>query len=245
MPVARADNQGWKQKDHASGYPCFDDKHNLDLLRCELCWHGPTCKRYRKGICGYAHAFKDLQPPNETTTLYNNVWRNGVSRWYGQDVTPFGIRMFSWYYGMTAKADIPVWAHGLKWYISDEADAQLDPWPTNFDLLTDFANVTRARRGCQKPFVWAKDLEQRLFWRMMQRTCDGIDQTTKVSIAEGVRDQRVVYSSNKHPPEERRRMSLDGIDQAATVGLSEGMRGPAYSLFSGEASARKEAADLL
>ena len=59
-----------------SGYPRFDEKHNPDLLRCELCFHGPTCKRYRKGICGYAHAFKDLQPPNETTILYNKVWRN-------------------------------------------------------------------------------------------------------------------------------------------------------------------------
>ena len=163
MPVTRAHNQGWKQKDCNAEYPRFDEKHNPDLLRCELCLHGPTCKRYRQGICGYAHAFRDLQPPNETRILYNKVWRNGVSRWYGQDVTPFGIRMFLWYYGMAAEAEIPVWAHGLKWYISDEADAQPDPWPTDFDLLTDFANVTRARRGCQKPFVWAKDLEQRLF----------------------------------------------------------------------------------
>ena len=225
MPVTRAQNQGWKQKDHNAEYPRFYETHNPDLLRCELCLHGPTCKRYREGICGYAHAFKDLQPPNETRILYNKVWRNGVSRWYGQDVTPFGIRMFSWYYGMTAKADIPVWAHGLQWYISDDADAQPDAWPTDFGILMDFCNVTRARRGCEKPFVWAKDLENRFYQRWKKRPTPLYPfRHNHLLLTECMRDRRIVRSPSRPPPARIRQQSVDGIDQPTKGCIVEGMK---------------------
>ena len=133
--------------------------------------------------------------------------------------------MFLWYYGMTAKADIPVWAHGLQWYISDDADAQLDSWPTDFGILMDFANVTRARRGCGKPFVWAKDLENRLYQRWKKRPTPPFPFLhNDLPLPECMRDRRIVRSPSRPPPAKIRQESVDGIDQPTKVCIVEGKK---------------------
>ena len=130
--------------------------------------------------------------------------------------------MFSWYYGMTAKADIPVWAHGLQWYISDDADPPPDSWPTDFGILMDFANVTRARRGCEKPFVWAKDLEIRLLQRWKQRLPPPLPfRNNRLLFPDCLRDLRIVRSPSRPPPAKIRQQSVDGIDPT----LPDCMRG--------------------
>ena len=132
--------------------------------------------------------------------------------------------MFSWYYGMTAEADIPVWAHGLQWYISDDADAQPDSWPTDFGILMDFANVTRARLGCEKPFVWAKDLENRFFQRWKQRPPAPFPFRYKhLPLPECMRDRRMVHSPTRPPPAKMRKLPVDGIDQPTKLSIVGGM----------------------
>ena len=141
---------------------------NPDLFRCELCCHGPRCQRYRQGTCGYAHALDDLRPPNETRKPYTRLWRNGVHRWYGQAVTPPAAQLFLWYFERTDKRDIPLWAHGLHWYLSSERNGVRDPYPDDFGIWHDVSALLANRCIPERPFAWADDVWLRVYERHMQ-----------------------------------------------------------------------------
>ena len=51
--------------------------------RCVLCWYDRRCKRE---TCRYAHSLDELLPPDERVVELPRVWKDGVYRWYGQEV---------------------------------------------------------------------------------------------------------------------------------------------------------------
>ena len=179
-------------------------KHqNPDLFRCELCRHGPRCKQYRQGICGYAHALDELLPPNETRKPYTRLWRNGVHRWYGQAVTPFGARLFAWYFEMTDKRDIPLWAHGLHWYLSSERNDVRDLYPNDFGIWQDVSALLANRCIAERPFAWAEDLWLRVYERHMQSLPKHLP---LAPVAE--RDRRRPRTPEGIPPHKRARKGI-------------------------------------
>ena len=150
-------------------------KCNGDLFRCELCRHGPDCKRSMQGTCGYAHKLNELLPPREVELPYDNVWRDGVHRWYGQELPQKSIDLILWYLRNESVCDIPTWTHGLKWYMETYSptakgmDMQHDPFPADFGIEQDLKYVLRVRKGGQRPFKWMPELWRRISRRRGQK----------------------------------------------------------------------------
>ena len=89
------------------------------------------------GRCEFAHALGELRLPYEAARTYDGCWFNGVHRWYGQRMPPSVVEQIQWYYHREAWADIPVWAHGLMWYVSGRFDGQ-EQFPADFGIERDF-----------------------------------------------------------------------------------------------------------
>ena len=105
-----------------------------------------------EGLCWFAHALKELQPPSENQRQYDDVWRDGVHRWYGQHMPKEVIDRISEYYVKTNVCDTPMWAHALRWYDQRADDREYDMMPADFGLEQDF-EVVRIRRGGRRPFA--------------------------------------------------------------------------------------------
>ena len=112
-------------------------------------------------MCGYAHKLKELMPPMEGERTYEGVWKDGVHRWYGQDMPAWSIAMVRKYYINERRCDIPVWAHGLRWYVSESQDIDRS-LPVDFGIEQDW-EVVRMRRTSQvRPFYWAPAFWERI-----------------------------------------------------------------------------------
>ena len=69
-----------------------------------------------RGTCGYAHALDELLPPREYETLYPLCWRDGVDRWYGQQMPAYQLRRIKEVYDATMPCMRPAWSKGLATY---------------------------------------------------------------------------------------------------------------------------------
>ena len=150
-------------------------KCNGDLYRCELCKHGPMCKWLARGTCGYAHKLKELVAPKETERTYDKVWGDGVHRWYGQTLPRKAVELFHKYFVIECPNDIPMWSHGLKWYlmtytaVGNDMLMEHDAFPTDFGIEQDFLYVLRNRKGGKRPFQYMPELWKRIEWRRVHK----------------------------------------------------------------------------
>ena len=172
---------------------------NPDLYRCQLCRHGRHCRMGDRGVCGFAHALRELLPPDESRRVYDGVWSDGVHRWYGQAVDWEGVLLFEQYYYSERLCDIPVWAHGLRWYLG--SDSEFDQHlPSDFGLRHDWAVVCMHRKGRRRPFDWAEDL-----WELVETrtsvSCTGIPQGRRAPDATAVSHSRKqIYNCHRRLP---------------------------------------------
>ena len=125
-----------------------------ELWRTKLCRHGPDCGR---AGCVFAHALSELCPPNEMDRCYTRVWRGGVDRWYGQNMTDDQLRIIQYYYEQTVDREIPQWVHGLIHYYSGQENASCGTMQWDYGLSNDQALLCRHRRG-PLPFAVPEDL---------------------------------------------------------------------------------------
>ena len=138
-------------------------KGNPDFWHCMLCKHGPTCRRHQEHTCEFAHSLNELRPPYERYRKYNGVWKDGVDKWFGQEMAQYDVNRVKWYYNITPTNTIPVWAHGMKWYHNPHADqAQFDRFLADFGIWEAWLEVRANRKSGRKPFQWAENLWPRI-----------------------------------------------------------------------------------
>ena len=136
---------------------------NYDLWHCMLCKHGPMCRRHKEHTCEFAHSLSELRPPYERYRKYNGVWKDGVDKWFGQEMAQYDVNRVKWYYDNTPTNAIPMWAHGMKWYHNPHADqAQFDRFPADFGIWEAWLEVRANRKSGRRPFEWAENLWPRI-----------------------------------------------------------------------------------
>lgn len=109
----------------------------------------------RRGDCRFAHRLSDLLPPRECRQEYVGVWRDGVDRWYGQDMSVVQLERIKKYYKETHPRDKPVWAYALKWFYAQEQLGMYPMFEWDFGIWQDALSLQRGRIQDRLPFVWA------------------------------------------------------------------------------------------
>ena len=126
---------------------------NPHLVRCQLCDHGPDCSMLKKGTCGFAHSLAEVLPPNEKTTTYCGVWRDGVDRFYAQQMSERQIaRVDRYWRKFSATFERPVWCYGMLWWFQDRPLREHPELGWDFGIWQDVDTMTRARKPEVVPF---------------------------------------------------------------------------------------------
>ena len=115
--------------------------NNPHLWRIMLCVHGAKCRRHARGVCGFAHGLDELLPPREYDTLYTNCWRDGVDRWYFQQMSAEQLKRIQEVYKVTMPHMRPPWSKGLATYYGG---LPLDSFPDcgwDFGIWQDLLRV--------------------------------------------------------------------------------------------------------
>ena len=121
----------------------------------------------KAGVCGYAHALADLLPPRERSREYSGMWRDGVDRWYGQQVEEQQLRRIMWYYERTAVWDRPVWCVALVWFYYRGDLLQYPHLGWDFGILQDARSMQRLRIRQVCPFTWARRSDGSRVWCLL------------------------------------------------------------------------------
>ncbi len=137
-------------------------KDNPDAWRVALCRHGLECKYLQAQQCSFAHSLRELRPPFEDHILYDQVWRDGVDRWYGQDLTTEQLNRIKWYWQHTPPHQRPAWAWGLYWFQSNEELGFEPKLGEDFGLGADVSLMLSLRSGGQRPFRWMPGFWERI-----------------------------------------------------------------------------------
>jgi len=89
--------------------------------------------------------------------LYDDAWKDGVDRWYGQIMQPEQMNHFSYYYEKTQFFDVPDWARGLHyvWKGPHVLSDRYHMW--DYGLTMD-VELLRRSRGGRLPFEFMPNL---------------------------------------------------------------------------------------
>ena len=164
--------------------------------RCQLCWPGLRCNR---SLCRYAHSLDELLPPNEQTVDLPAVWRDGVHRWYGQQVEAEALESIEAWYWRTPPRERPVWATGCLWfYFRLPSFVCIADLPYDFGVFQDLLVVKMNRASKGWPFQWAPGFcarieERRVGVNSMNLSC--------VPMTPPVDDRGIVHTPPSSDPE--------------------------------------------
>ena len=120
------------------------------------------------GLCGYAHALADLLPPRERSREYSGMWRDGVDRWYGQQVEEQQLRRIMWYYERTAVWYKPIWCVALVCFYYRGDLLQYPHFGWDFGILQDARSMQRLRIRQVCPFTWARRSDGSRVWCLLE-----------------------------------------------------------------------------
>ncbi len=143
--------------------PATPGHDNPDAWRIALCRHGLGCKYLQAGQCSFAHSLRELRPPYEGQICYDKFWRDGVDRWYGQDLAPEQLARIKSYWKHTPLHQRPSWAWALYWYQNEEELGFVPELGEDFGLGADVSLMLSLRRGGRRPFQWLPG-----FWRRIE-----------------------------------------------------------------------------
>ena len=101
----------------------------------------------------------------EATERHDQVWREGVDRWYGQALSDEQINLLLRYYHETPLYMVPLWMHGLLYVLRRQNYVEHLHFPWDYDICTDIAWLKRFRRGLV-PFVYMASLWDALHERL-------------------------------------------------------------------------------
>ena len=87
----------------------------------------------------------DLLPPREWRKEYPGVWKDGVDRWYGQDMPVEQLERIKKYYKETHSRDKPVWAYALRWFYAQEPLGMYPMFQWDFGIWQDALSLQRGR----------------------------------------------------------------------------------------------------
>ena len=132
---------------------CIDE--NVERLwHVQLCLHGPRCIRHERGRCGFAHGLDELMAPDERDAEFLGYWRDGVDRWYGQEMHREQLRRIKMYWSLTPREELPVWAKALDWFIDEGGPTEYPELPWDFGLWADYEAMRMKRKHARRPFQW-------------------------------------------------------------------------------------------
>ena len=80
------------------------------------------------------------------------MWRDGVDRWYGQQVEEQQLRRIMWYYERTAVWDRRVWCVVFVWFYYRSFLLHYPHLGWDFGILQDARNIPRLRVRQVCPF---------------------------------------------------------------------------------------------
>ena len=135
---------------------------NEDLIKVELCKHGPSCKCRAQGICGFAHSLAELLPPNESRQPYPGVWSDGTDRFYGQKLHDDQVVRIHKYWKETPACDTPQWAKAVHWFYGGLALHEYAECQADFGIEQDWRSLARMRCQWRRPFRWAEGVWHRI-----------------------------------------------------------------------------------
>ena len=132
-----------------------------DLRRVRLCDHGPTCVY---PDCSFAHALRDLLPPQEIHAEYPIVWTE-VDRWFGQTMTKGQLERIRRYHSVTPFYEVPLWTYGLRFATEGKKYPGDIHRPWDYGLEGDCQLLCRDRRSGRSPFSFMPKLWENLAMR--------------------------------------------------------------------------------
>ena len=103
--------------------------------------------------------------PDERDAEYLGYWRDGVGRWYGQQMHVEQLRRIKMYWSVTPKEDLPVWAKALDWFIDGGGPTEYPDLPWDFGLWSDYEAMRMMRKYSRRPFQWAVRSERSRYGR--------------------------------------------------------------------------------
>ena len=119
-----------------------------DVWRTRLCKHGIYCGF---ADCSFAHRLCDSRAPNERNTHYDQAWKDGVDRWFGQPMTTAQVEMIQYYLRHTPLRDAPPppppWVAGLRYAIDAKPLEQNRYLQWDYGLTMDLELLCHHRRG--------------------------------------------------------------------------------------------------
>ena len=154
----------------AAGRMSRNGKPGEDLqYRCMLCKHGPECIRGDR--CRYAHALDECLPPDERERTLIPVWKDGVSKWYGQPMPQWMLYYILWYYERTHECERPLWAKAVLWFYGMLPPAEhVGQAPWDFGIYNDYKIMRMMRVESKPPFSFAQGFHHRMSERHSQMT---------------------------------------------------------------------------
>ena len=132
------------------------------LWRIRLCPHGPQCSDQN---CVHAHKLSELRPPIEAFGRHDQVWSEGVDRWYGQTLLPRQKQLLLDYCSDTPEYEIPLWVSGFLFYVHGQHLVRDVHLPWDYGLCEDLDVLCNIRRG-PVPFDFMADLWPKLGERL-------------------------------------------------------------------------------
>ena len=134
-----------------------------ELWHTRLCRHGPLCRHRYDGLCDDAHALTELHAPDERQCHVDYIWKTGtVDRWFGQAMKASQVARIKMYYQLAEICDVPLWAHGLRFYAMRQESCCGYALSWDFGLLADLQLLLPMRKHGGRPFMWWGNLWQRL-----------------------------------------------------------------------------------
>ena len=129
----------------------------------------------KKGTCGFAHSLAEVLPPNEKTTTYCGVWRDGVDRFYAQQMSDRQIaRVGRYWRKFTATFERPAWCYGMLWWLHDRPLREHPELGWDFGIWQDVDTMKRARKPEVLPFEWAQNRNGDGIWDRLEARRDAL-----------------------------------------------------------------------
>ena len=113
---------------------CMGDLSARSLWRIRLCPYGSQCSDWH---CAHAHELSELRPPMEAFGRHDQVWREGVDRWYGQALSDEQINLLLRYYHETPFYMVPLWTHGLFYVLRRQNYVEHLHFPWDYGICSD------------------------------------------------------------------------------------------------------------
>ena len=129
----------------------------------------------KKGTCGFAHSLAEVLPPNEKTTTYCGVWRDGVDRFYAQQMSERQIaRVDRYWRKFSATFERPVWCYGMLWWFQERPLREHPELGWDFGIWQDVDTMKRARKLEVVPFEWARNRNGLCIWDRLEARRDAL-----------------------------------------------------------------------